>query len=166
MMPSPAPDRLLAAGIGDMVMSGDPGVTLIAYGLGSCIGLSAWDSRLRFGGLAHFMLPQGPPEQVGPTTPVKFIQGGLERFLAELRSKGVNPARAQLKAVGGASMLQLGGGGLEIGKRNGDMIIAALSALGLRLAASDMGGRSGRTVQLEVGTGRLFVKSVATVREI
>jgi chemotaxis protein CheD len=164
--PAPAPGQLIVAGIGALVTSRDPQVTLIAYGLGSCVGLAAWDPRLRAGGLAHFMLPSGPDDQVGPTTPVKFIAGGLERFLAELKAMGIPPSRATLKAAGGASMLQVLGGGLEIGKRNSDAIVAALAAAGLKLAKSDLGGRAGRTVQLEVATGRLLIKSVSNVYEL
>jgi chemotaxis protein CheD len=161
-----ATDRLLIAGIGASVTSRDPAVTLVAYGLGSCVGLSAWDSRLKAGGLAHFMLPAGPAEQAGPSTPVKFIEGGFERFLGDLRALGISPRRAEFKAVGGASMLQVLGSGLEIGRRNAEAIVTALGSAGLRLVAQDLGGRAGRTVQLELGTGRLLVKSVSTTYQL
>ncbi len=157
---------LLVAGIGEAVFSNDRATTLVAYGLGSCVGLSAWDPRTRVGGLAHFMLPSGPTDQARPESPVKFIQGGLEYFLDELRRRGVMPSRAELKAAGGASMLQIGAGGLQIGRRNTDTILAALAAAGLKLAAQDLGGTAGRTVQLEVGTGRLLVKSVSTLSQL
>ena len=52
---------------------------------------------------------------------------------------------------------------MEIGKRNAEALHAALGQHGLRLHNSDLGGKSGRTVQLEGSTGRLLVKSVASV---
>jgi len=150
---------LLVAGIGEMVLSRDPKITLVAYGLGSCVALAAWDPRTSVGGLAHFMLPAGPPG--GP--PVKFIDGGLQAFLDGFVRQGGRPHHAQLKGAGGAAMLSIVSGGLEIGRRNAEAVAAGLAALGLTLHARDFGGTSGRTVQLEVATGRLLVKSVSTV---
>jgi len=151
--------QLLVAGIGEMVISKDPKTTLVAYGLGSCVALAAWDPDTTVGGLAHFMLPAGPPG--GP--PVKFVEGGLQAFLEAFARHGGRPGQARLKAAGGAAMLSIMSGGLEIGRRNAEAVAAGLAALGLTLHARDLGGTAGRTVQLEVGTGRLLVKSVSTV---
>jgi chemotaxis protein CheD len=158
----PASGPLLVAGIGEMVLSADPNVTLVAYGLGSCVALVAWDSVAHVGGLAHFMLPSGQADGL----PVKFVDAGLPTFLRAFRSAGGHPQRSELKAVGGAAMLALASNGLEIGRRNADAVLAALDAAGLRLHASELGGKSGRTVQLSVGTGRLLVKSIDVVREL
>ncbi len=154
---------LLVAGIGEMVLSRDPRATLVAYGLGSCVALAAWDPLTKVGGLAHFMLPAGPANG-GP--PVKFIDSGLEPFFGAFAKNGGLPSRARLKAVGGAAMLSIGSGTLEIGRRNADALTAALASNGLRLVASELGGSRGRTVQLEVGTGRLLVKSLSTTSEL
>jgi chemotaxis protein CheD len=151
--------QLLIAGIGEMVISKNPKVTLVAYGLGSCVGLSAWDPHTSVGGLAHFMLPVGPPG--GP--PVKFIEGGLQVFLQGFEKHGGRPGSAQFKGVGGAAMLSILSGGQEIGRRNAEAIAAGLAALGFKLHARDLGGTAGRTVQLEVATGRLLVKSMSSV---
>ena len=151
--------QLLAAGIGEMVFSKDPKTTLVAYGLGSCVALVAWDPHSGVGAMAHFMLPAGPPG--GP--PVKFIDGGLKAFLDRFAKHGGRSGRAQFKAAGGAAMLAIAPGGLEIGRRNAEAVVSGLAAVGLTLLARDLGGTSGRTVQLEVGTGRLLVKSVSKV---
>jgi chemotaxis protein CheD len=153
----PPSEQVIVAGIGDMVFSSDPAKVLIAYGLGSCVGLAAWDPVSKVGGLAHFMLPAGDDANGGP---VKFVTGGFDRFMETFQRTGGMPRRAQFKAAGGASMLQMLANGLEIGKRNADAVRTAVSSAGLRLAAADLGGTAGRTVQLEVGTGRLLVKSL------
>lgn len=150
---------LLVAGIGEMVFSTDPDALLVAYGLGSCVGLSAWDPQALIGGLAHFMLPAGPAGK----EPVKCIAGGLQQFLETFTRQGGRVPRAHFKAAGGAAMLSILSGGLEIGRRNGEAISAGLSAAGLALRASALGGTAGRTVQLEVGTGRLLIKSVSAI---
>ncbi len=145
-----------------MVLSTDAEAHLIAYGLGSCVALAAWDPRARVGGLAHFMLPSGPPSG---GSPVKFIDTGLDSFLRALEARGAASNRLILKAAGAAAMLTVGGG-LAIGKRNAETIQTALSDRGLRLAASSLGGNAGRTVQLEVRNGRFLIKSLSTVTEL
>ncbi len=153
---------LLVAGIGEMVLSSDPGSHLVAYGLGSCVALAAYDPRTRVAGLAHFMLPSGPKNSASP---VKFIDTGLDTFLAAFEARGAVANRSVFKAAGAAAMLSVGGG-LAIGKRNADSIQAALGERGLRLAATALGGNAGRTVQLEVGNGRFLIKSLSTVTEL
>lgn len=159
---TPGLTQLLVAGIGEMVHSRDARSILVAYGLGSCVALTVWDPVAGVGGLAHFMLPAGQVLGTG-STPVKTVQGGLAPFLDAFVRLGGQPRRAQLKAAGGAAMLSLTAGSLEIGRRNAEAVIAGLDAQGLRLLAKDLGGTVGRTVQLEVGTGRLLVKSLSTV---
>jgi chemotaxis protein CheD len=153
---------LLVAGIGEMVLSSSPEAHLVAYGLGSCIALAVWDPRAKVGGLAHFMLPNGP---ANTASPVKFIDTGLDPFLKAVEAKGAVLTRSVFKAAGAAAMLTVGGG-LAIGKRNAEMIQAALTERGISLAATALGGNAGRTVQLEVGDGRFLIKSLSSVSEL
>lgn len=158
----PAVGGLLVAGIGELVSSADRSHTLVSYGLGSCVALTAWDPRTKAAALAHFMLPTG----TGGGTPVKFVDEGFERLLDAFRVLGGSPGRAEFKAAGGAAMLAVMGNTLEIGRRNAAAVEAHLTSAGLRLAASDLGGTAGRTVQLAVGDGRLLVKSVAGTKTL
>jgi len=118
---------LLVAGIGEMVLSSSSDAHLVAYGLGSCIALAAWDPRSKVGGLAHFMLPNGPANN---SSPVKFIDTGLDTFLTAMADKGAIPNRCVFKAAGAAAMLTVGGG-LAIGKRNAEMMATALTERGI-----------------------------------
>jgi chemotaxis protein CheD len=153
---------LLVAGIGEMVLSSSADSHLVAYGLGSCIGVAVWDPRTKVGGLAHFMLPSGPANNASP---VKFIDTGLDTYLKALEAKGAVLSRCIFKAAGGAAMLTIGGG-LAIGKRNAESMQAALAERGYKLAATALGGNAGRTVQLEVADGRFLIKSLSTVSEL
>jgi chemotaxis protein CheD len=139
--------EVLVAGIGEMVLTNNPKAALVAYGLGSCVALAVWDPKAHVAGLAHFMLPSGPLTN----PPVKFVDSGLPQFFSEFTRRGGNLRRAQMAST------------MEIGKRNAEALQAALSQHGLRLHGSDLGGKSGRTVQLEGSTGRLLVKSVTSV---
>lgn len=153
---------LLVAGIGEMVMSSSSDSHLVAYGLGSCIALAIWDPRTKVGGLAHFMLPSGPANN---TSPVKFIDTGLDTFLEAMEAKGAVLTRSTFKAAGAAAMLTVGGG-LAIGKRNAEAIEEALAERGIALTATALGGNAGRTVQLEVADGRFLIKSLSSVSEL
>jgi chemotaxis protein CheD len=154
--------NLLVAGIGEMVLSSSTEAHLVAYGLGSCIALAAWDPRAKVGGLAHFMLPEGP---ANGASPVKFIDSGLDLFLRALEGRGALLSRCTIKAAGAAAMLTVGGG-LAIGKRNSEALQAALAERGLVLGAAALGGSAGRTVQLEVADGRFLIKSLSSVTEL
>ena len=153
---------LLVAGIGEMVLSSSSDAHLVAYGLGSCIALAAWDPRSKVGGLAHFMLPNGPANN---SSPVKFIDTGLDTFLQAMEAKGAVLTRSSFKAAGAAAMLTVGGG-LAIGKRNAEMMESALAERGLTITATSLGGNAGRTVQLEVSDGRFLIKSLSSVTEL
>jgi chemotaxis protein CheD len=153
---------LLVASIGEMVLSSSSDAHLVAYGLGSCIALAIWDPRARVGGLAHFMLPNGP---ANGSSPVKFIDTGIDNFLKAMEARGALLNRCLIKAAGAAAMLTVGNG-LAIGKRNAETMQAALTERGLSLTAASLGGNSGRTVQLEVADGRFLIKSLSSVTEL
>lgn len=154
--------NLIVASIGEMVLSSNPESHLIVYGLGSCVALAAWDPSTQVGGLAHFMLPNG---SANGASPVKFIDTGFERFLEALEARGAVPSRSLLKAAGAAAMLTVGGG-ISIGKRNEEMMLATLAEHGFQLTASALGGSVGRTVQLDVADGRFLIRSLSSVTEL
>jgi chemotaxis protein CheD len=153
---------LLAAGIGEMVLSSNPDARLVAYGLGSCVALAIWDPRSHTSGLAHFMLPAGNADTIAP---VKFIDPGLDTFLRELERSGAILGRSVMKAAGAAAMLTVGGG-LNVGRRNAEAIQAAMLKRGLPLKATALGGNVGRTVQLNVSDGRFLIKSLSSITEL
>jgi len=49
---------------------------------------------------------------------------------------------------------------MNIGHRNAEAVQAMLAKMNMRLHASDIGGKSGRTVRLYVDDGRVTVKTV------
>lgn len=144
-----------AVGIGEAIIDGN-GASLAAFGLGSCVGLAAWDPVTRVGGLAHFMLPSGA--RAG--NPAKYVDTGLPWFLKALADAGASPRRSRLKAVGGAAMFPGVSGSLEVGRRNVAALELALAAVGLRLTATDLGGSIGRSIHLDLTTGRLSIRTV------
>lgn len=142
-------------GIGEAIVDGS-GASLAAFGLGSCVGLAAWDPVTRVGGLAHFMLPSGT--RAG--NPAKYVDTGLPWFLMALSEAGASPRRSQFKAAGGAAMFLGVSGSLEVGRRNVSALDQALVAAGLRLTAHDLGGAIGRSLDLDLKTGQLSIRTI------
>jgi chemotaxis protein CheD len=145
----------LTVGIGEAVVDAS-GALLVAFGLGSCVGLAAWDPVARVGGLAHFMLPSGT--RAG--NPAKYVDTGLTWFLTALGNAGASPRRSRFSAAGGAAMFLGVSGSLEVGRRNVAALDESLRAAGLSLAAHDLGGAIGRSLELDLRTGQLAIRTI------
>ncbi len=90
-----------------------------------------------------------------PTPPFLLVQMMIR--------KGASKSRMVVKMAGGAQMLEsLGGAGIEMGARNIEMPRKALAKAGLGITACDTGGNKGRSLWLEVGTGRVMVKIIGS----
>lgn len=155
-----AAGRDIPVGLGRMAVSVDPGATLSALGLGSCIGLVMVDVRAGVAGLAHVMLPAS---RAGDgALPGKFADTAAPALLAGVVDVGANPRRIVVKIAGGAQMFAHGSGArsMAVGMRNEEAVRAAVDRLGLRVRAAETGGGRGRTLRVEVATGRVTVRSV------
>lgn len=133
---------------------------LITYGLGSCLGILLYDGRQRLGGLAHTLLPAPRPGQA-ETRPGKFVTSAIELMLAELLLRGAERPRLAAKIFGGANMFE--GFGAEsdgVGVRNTRAARDTLAGLGIPLLFEDVGGQHGRTVEFELASGIVQVRSV------
>jgi chemotaxis protein CheD len=146
-------------GLGQMAASRHVTEVLSALGLGSCIGLTMHDPVLRVGGMAHVMLPDSASART-LDLPGKYADTAVPALIQALEDLGGRRSRLVVHMAGGAQMFSGAGGGvLNIGCRNAVAVRAALQAAGMRLRAADTGGSVGRTLQLEVATGAVTVRS-------
>jgi chemotaxis protein CheD len=152
-------------GVGDMAFSADPAQTLVTYALGSCLGVTAWDRERQLGGLLHFMLPLSSvnPEKA-EEKPAMFGDKALPAFLEKLFQMGASRRHLQVKIAGGAEIH--GPDSFEIGKRNLLLARRLLWKNGLAPEAEAVGGSIGRTLRLEIGSGRVLLKDPAGEREL
>lgn len=130
---------------------------LVAYGLGSCVGIVLWEARARLGGLAHVMLPwyvEGP----GDDDPRKYADRAVEMLLGDLDRLGASRRMLIGKLAGGATMFRENPR-TRIGERNVRAAEQVLRGLGIPVVARDVGGEYGRTVEFEVSSGRVLVRS-------
>jgi chemotaxis protein CheD len=152
----------IAVGLGELKGGSSPDQVLVCYGLGSCIGLTLYDTVARVGVMVHVLLPESSLGRGKGSAQGKFADTAVPVAIAEAMKLGASRSRLVARIAGGARMLNVvgGGGKLDIGARNSDAVRAALHEHGIRLAAEDVGGTYGRTVQLFIGTGRLLVSTV------
>ena len=146
-------------GISEYYIGAAPEV-LITYGLGSCLGILLYDGRQRLGGLAHTLLPAPRPGLV-ETRPGKFVTSAIELMLAELLARGGERSQLAAKIFGGANMFEsFGADGDGVGARNTRAARETLAKLDIPLLFEDVGGHHGRTVEFELASGIVQVRSV------
>jgi chemotaxis protein CheD len=123
--------------------------------LGSCVAIVLYHPRQRVGALAHVVLPKSAGQSGSPG---KFADTAVPHMLAMLKEFGVNSSGLVAKLAGGANMFGTTGP-LQIGDKNIQAAIEALSASGITVDTQDVGGKTGRRVTLSTATGALTIES-------
>jgi chemotaxis protein CheD len=153
-------------GMGDCRLGDGPDQVLATYALGSCIGLSVHDPMARVGGLLHFMLPDSSIDPArGVQDPYRFADTGIPKLLDQVCGRGASKRRLVVAAVGAASMMDPQNV-FDIGRRNYQAMRRLLWKAGLLLQAEAVGGDRSRTVYLEIGTGRLWLREEGRQRDL
>lgn len=153
----PAPTVVI--GVGDSAVSRDPRAILSTFALGSCIGLVAYDSIMKSGGMIHLMLPES---RISPgkaaAQPAMFADTGLPFFIQQLASVLVDRGRLKLLIAGGANVLK-GTDPFRIGEMNAKATFGFLQKNGYPVKYQSVGGNFNRTLHLEIGTGTVTLKT-------
>jgi chemotaxis protein CheD len=134
---------------------------IITIGLGSCIGITLFDSTSRIGGLAHIMLPDSR-QFTNASNPGKFADLALPLLLETMKSMGARSSSITARIGGGASMFKFSDKSLimDIGNRNITSVKKVLSDLSIQIKGEDTGGDQGRTMILDTGTGKTYIKTI------
>jgi chemotaxis protein CheD len=152
--------RIITVGMSEIKIACDKEVILVALGLGSCIGVCAYDRQAGIAGMAHIVLPssQGNGEEL----PGKYADTAVPALLTEMQRQGAVSSRLGIAVIGGAQLFAFSGANqrLEIGERNTKAVKAVLKQHRCRIAAQDTGGNAGRTVRLFTADGRVNVKTI------
>ncbi len=158
----------IPVGLGELKQTDNPKDVLVAYGLGSCVGVAIWDSNARVAALAHVILPQSAASSRRNDNPLKYADRAVPAMINELERAGGHKSRFIVRIAGGAQMLRAGGASeiFNIGSRNVDQVRQELARLGLRISSEDVLGHQGRTMSLYPADGRVTVKSAGTLKEL
>jgi chemotaxis protein CheD len=135
--------------------------TLGALGLGSCVAVILHDAHAKIGGLAHVLLPSPSVGRRNHDTPGRYAPTAVDALLQRMRALGASTPRLTARLVGGASMFAglQPPGTIQMGERNVHAAREALHRHGVRLTGEVVGGDYGRSVELDVESGRVQVSS-------
>jgi chemotaxis protein CheD len=155
--------KRISVGIGQLAVTKDPDAILIAYGLGSCIGVSIHDPSSRVVGMVHVLLPASEGKPQDPKEPARFADYGIDLLMAKIAEAGGLKSRLLVKVTGGAAVLgSANAEKFKIGERNAESVKERLKRHGLRIIAEDIGGTRGRTFELHASSGKSFVRTAAS----
>jgi len=145
---------------------------LVAYSLGSCVGVALWDPVTLAAGMAHVVLPssggtlaprekQQVPWLSTVQPPGKFADTAVPHLVDLLLREGSQEGRLRAWVAGGAHVLKgLDWPGGDIGQANVKAVLEALERRGIGSPRTDVGEDYGRTMKLYAREGRATVTSV------
>jgi chemotaxis protein CheD len=150
----------IAVSLGEVVVSADPECVMVAYGLGSCLGIGAYDPVCKVAGLLHAVLPINRGDSIPLDS--KYVDSGIEGLLVSMVKAGADRKRIFLRMAGGANMLNNAAftKAFEIGTNNIHSAHQTIERLKIKLTAEEVGGNTGRTVRLYTINGRMTVRVI------
>lgn len=159
----------IPVGLGEIKYTRRPGEALVAYGLGSCVGVAIWDRANHFAGLAHVILPASPgvPGRQGENR-CKYADYAVPTLIDEMIKQGGQKAGFIVRIAGGAQMLRSAQVSevFNIGARNVEQVRREIARAGLRIQADDVLGRQGRTMSIFPEDGRITIHSAGKLTEL
>lgn len=159
---APAPSgNTLVARIAEMVASDLPGAEIACLSLGSCLAVIVHDPIVKVGGILNFMLPDS---SINPArareSPFMFVDTGVPLLLEAVLALGAEKSRLLVKVAGGAQFLD-DQRTMSIGQRNLATLMQVLQKSGVKVTATDVGGRVSRNLRLTLSNGRLTIQTPA-----
>jgi chemotaxis protein CheD len=142
-------------GLGEVKVGRERGV-LFSRALGSCVAVIVYDGEASVGGMAHIMLPYKLEDN--PKRPGKYADTAVRELVRKLEECGGERRRMIAKIVGGARMFNGERFG-NIGEENVRAVKKMLKLEKLKLVAEDTGGSYARSVEFDLSTGEIRVKS-------
>jgi chemotaxis protein CheD len=154
-------DSTIKVGMADLNIATE-GEILKTTGLGSCVGITIYDPKKHFAGMAHIMLPSSSIAREVPINVAKYADTAIPTLIEKLLAKGATMSYLQAKMAGGSQMFSLPGqtDTLRIGPRNVESSIQLLQEFKIPLLSSDTGGNFGRTIEFDSTSGILSIRSV------
>lgn len=152
--------EVIRVGMADLKVACHPSI-LTTLGLGSCVGITLYDSKKKIIGMAHIMLPSSKIATAN-TNRAKFADTGIVDLLEKMTALGAERKEIVSKIAGGAQMFNFAGSNetLKIGARNSEAVKQVLNELRIPIVAEDIGGNHGRTIEISSEDGKLMVKTI------
>jgi chemotaxis protein CheD len=133
----------------------DDGTTLVAYGLGACVGLAIYDPENDVGGLARAMLPR--QSDGAGTSDAKYADTAVETMVRDAISAGAGYGTLEGYVVGGSDLLDLKQLPREVSENNVAAAREEFGNLDIPVEGTSVGGSRGRTVEFDTESGEIRV---------
>ncbi|MCX7905419.1 MAG: chemotaxis protein CheD [Elusimicrobiales bacterium] len=152
---------MITVNVGDFKFSSDQDEEIITYALGSCVGVSFFDSVLKKGGMLHAMLDDcDNHKEKCISNPFMFVNSGMELALKKFIEEGSDKKNLIICACGGASPIAKDRQDFfQIGMKNVIMLKKIMWKYSLIFKATHFGGYSSRTMKLSLRDGSVIVKT-------
>ena len=151
---------MTAVNFSEMRISSNPAETLVAFSIGSGIGMAVHDPLGGVGGILNFILPDST--KANGTDPAKapfmYADTGITTFLKALFEQGAKTENLKVVIAGGAHLMGQTGF-FNIGQKNLEALKATLVEYGLKVHHESVGGTQSRTISLEIGSGRNIIST-------
>lgn len=123
--------------------------------LGSCVSVCFCDPKKNIGGINHYMLPYWNGD--GLESP-KYGNVAIIQLLNKMLDFGVKMENIVCKIFGGAEVLGEQNSVFNVGQRNIELAYRMVSELGISVTNSSTGGKLGRKIHFNTGTGEVLQK--------
>lgn len=129
--------------------------------LGSCVSVTFFVPHRGLAAIFYALLPRACEYRLHDpdVSPYKFVDTAILTLCARLERRGITRGEIECKVFGGASALFADE--MSVGRRNVETAFDTLAELGLRVAASNVGGDRGRKIVFATGTGEIYVKMLS-----
>ncbi|OJX36537.1 MAG: chemotaxis protein CheD [Burkholderiales bacterium 68-12] len=124
--------------------------------LGSCIAACLWDSRMRVGGMNHFMLPEGDSLDASG----RYGSYAMELLINEMLKLGARRETMQAKIFGGGQVMS-SFTTMNVGERNTQFVVSYLHTERIPIVSEDVLDIYPRKVCFFPVTGKAMVKRLA-----
>jgi chemotaxis protein CheD len=121
--------------------------------LGSCVAVCLWDRLRGIGGMNHFVLPAGPPDDRN----TRYGVAAIDELVAGLLFLGSRTTDLQAKIFGGAAVLPFGAGE-SVGTSNVRLALGRLRYHHIPVIAQRTGGILGQQIRFNTRTGEVFFR--------
>lgn len=128
--------------------------------LGSCVAVCLWDARTQAGGMVHYLLPHAvePHPDDG-----RYGDSAVPALINDMHALGARTCDLRAKVFGGGCVVPaLASRSGNLGDSNVQLAFDLLSAEGIPVMGSDVGGTRGRRILFHVDDGSAWVWKLGT----
>ncbi|MFH1653130.1 MAG: chemotaxis protein CheD [Pseudomonadota bacterium] len=141
--------------------------TLVSAGVGSCLVITLYDPKLKFGAMAHAVLARSvysielmaarkkDLKTARYLLDTKYVQDAIDAMLVRMQDAGSRNSNIEAKLVGAANMFS----SLEtgVGRESIDEAKKRLKEKGIKIVGESVGGNMGRSVDFNPKSGIVTV---------